>query len=199
MERPSDPGTICPFCGKDVAECFGGSGNEPCDHLVADWTRDPYDNGGGVLGEGQSDNAALRPAGELGLAGSELVSLLIGEGDESRIKDRYSAFLTLLPSEPRPPWWSAVVEVVAYQVDVEELLGQKPEELASFATPVTTAIIETVPSVAWGAANIGGMASSDVVYVWSTNRTATTDEIIERIHAATQAIKALTAELAQRL
>ena len=140
---------LCPFCGQDVLGAFGGPGNEPCQHLVADWTRDPFDNGGGVLGDSQSGNEALAPATRLALAGRGLINLIIGDGDDAQMATRHAAFLAVMPSEGRPSYWIEVEGCVNDFCDEGEPLNGKPEVLARFATPVVTAIVEQVLRVKW--------------------------------------------------
>jgi hypothetical protein len=188
----------CPFCGQDVVGAVDGGDNEPCQHLVADWTRDPYDNGGGVLGESQSGNAAFAPATQLALAGRDLINLIIGDGDEALKEVRHTVFLGVLPSGVLPAYWFKVEECVNDLYAEAEPLKDKPEELARFATPVVTAIVEEVPGIKVTEINVGMIVSTDCLYAWAEDRDAATAAIAQLIKDATRSITSATAELAKQ-
>jgi hypothetical protein len=173
----------CPFCGVDAVDAE----SEPCEHLVADWSLDPYDNGGGVLGEGHTANRALVPAVELGRAFRDLLDVI--DGTEAVGMEAIRAAIKRESDGDYPRWWEEVESIIEEYVG--ELFGDAPEELAVFANPVVDELIADVAGIKVTGAILGGMTSGFSTFIWSQDNGAATEEISKRIVATTSTVRAV--------
>ena len=169
----------CPYCGR--GGWFPDEG--VCEHLVADWAPDPYDNAGGVLGEGMTDNAAFLPALELARACRDLLALIYE--DESKTDSRRAA-LNQAVAVDGSPWWQDVLEVV----DNNDAIEDTPEELARFGNPIIESLLRDVRGVEVTSVLLGGtsMMAGFGNFVWSSDRPTATVEIAGAIKRATTSV-----------
>jgi hypothetical protein len=174
----------CPYCGREG--WFANDG--PCEHLVADWAPDPYDNEGGVLGEGMTDNAAFLPASNLARACCDLLVLV--HEDETKVEERRAA-LDRAVAVDGSAWWQDVLEII----DNNDYIEIRPEELARFANPIVESLLLDVPGIEVTSVLLGGSSimAGFGNFVWSRDRDAAVDAIARAIDTATASIRSVTA------
>lgn len=181
-------GARCPFCGQDAA---AGGWGEVCAHLVADWSLDPEDNGGGVLGDarcGQTVDSAY----DLALACQALQAAVIGSGDDGWDR-RFAALQTGLPGNERPSWWPSLCDAVAAQAD--EPIGDTPTELGTVPTAIMLDVLNGAPGIKITTSDIGGMTSGVSCFVWSEHQGPAQEEIGHRVAQAARLVRQAIAQL----
>jgi hypothetical protein len=185
----------CPFCGHDSydEEAWFTTG---CVHLVTDWTDDPDDNGGGVLGETVCDADPL-PAWELARALQSLRAAVMDE-DDDRYYRKVEALKSVLPEDQTPSWWPAVCDAISDQAD--EPIGDSDRELGRMPTWIMLDLISDIPGIAVTSVEIGRGApiSTGNKFVWAENPEAARTVIKERLDAATTRVQQAIELLNQR-
>ncbi len=182
--RKADDDTSCPLCGhEDIWE--------PCEHLVADWSADPYDNDGGVLGGGFTDNAAFVGARDLALAVRDLHNLVRDEADESA--SRLVELRRMMSEGEHPPWWPELDD----HFESDGLgVNDDATALAYDADPVVEAIVQQVPDLRLTWVEMGAPMMNGIVHcLWAEDRAAAIAKVKERIAAETETVRALIAKL----
>jgi hypothetical protein len=178
--RKADDDTSCPLCGhEDIWE--------PCEHLVADWSSDPGDDG--VLGEGFTDQAALAGARDLAIAIRDLHNLVSEDESGSRLEK-----LRGIMAQRHPPnWWPELDE--DFESDGPGN-NENAAALAKDADPIVEAIVLEVPDVQLTWVEMGAPMMAGIVNcLWAKDRAVATAKVQDRIAAETEAIRGLIRKL----
>jgi hypothetical protein len=192
----------CPFCGRDV---WFGSDDGPCEHLLADWANDPYDNGGGVLGSMiEQPNEGFPDAEELAVVTLTLCAWVWSDGEE-QVRARLKLAADALEGE-KPAWWGDLHVTILRLDNPEAFEDWDPEfmvpdhyasneALAEFADPMAEAIVRKIPGITVTYKLLGGMTSGTSTFVWSDDPAAGRAAIDAAVPSAIKTIEQVIAEL----
>ena len=165
---------VCPICDWSIggwsARAVGEDG-DPCEHLLADWSQDPSDNGGGILGEMLDPDEGISGAEDLADLSRELCAAVWSPDGDDEIVARETAEARLrlaanVAGGEKPTWWGALEQAVLDGYD-PDARSDDPMTITQFANPMALAVAENLPGLIVTYETIGGMTSGTSIYIWS--------------------------------
>lgn len=170
----------CPFDGRDLYAEWNE--REPCEHLVADWAADVYDNGGGVLGDGIGGRELPANVWELARVCWDVYDAIPRAAEESVDggKRQLAALQGSFSRTDPPKWWSDLCELI-WEKPSEQRPAEDDDEFGELATAIIPDCIDEVETIVATWAVLGGMTSGVSWFLWSTTPEKAKEEIAARI------------------
>jgi hypothetical protein len=197
----------CPFCDWEV---WTWSEVSPCEHLLMDWSEDPGDNYGGVLGEMMGGaNEGIAGGGELGELCLTLCGWVWAAGEEMT-QARLNLVANAVGNE-KPAWWKELHERIAncenpevfrdldwdYLKDKDYDYYGYPETNSELVDPTVEALVNNLPAITVTYSTPVSMVSSTHVFVWSEDPVAGRAAIDEAVRSATKTLEIVTTRVAK--
>lgn len=178
----------CPYDGRDLYAEWEAS--EPCEHLIADWSDDPNDNGGGVLGEGIGGRELPANIWELARVCWDLYDAAPSADEDSHEgwQRQLAALRSSFPDAEPPAWWPNLCQSIWDKLPDARPAEDSPE-FGALATDIMPSCIQQVDGIIATSAVLGDMTSGTSWFLWSNEPDGAREEIATCLDRVTSQLR----------